>query len=67
MGDSNRWSGHATGTAGDAIEVKTTDGLKLLATGRGKITTAGAPTVDVFIRPEFIRVQRDLDTCTSAE
>ena len=62
VGDSNRWSGRATGTAGEAIEVKTTDGLSLLATGRGKITTASAPTVDIFIRPEFIRVQRDLDT-----
>ncbi len=58
VGDSNRWSGTTIEAAGQAIRVKTNDGMELLATPYDVRTTDHSQSVSIFIRPEFIHVER---------
>lgn len=67
VGDSNRWSGHATDCAGDAVQVKTEDGLELLANPANRLATESAPAVEIFIRPEFIHVEHYSETAPAPE
>ncbi len=58
VGDSNRWAGQTVAAAGSAVRVKTEDGLELLANPYGAAAATGGRAVDIFIRPEFITVER---------
>lgn len=62
VGDSNRWSGQAIESAGEAIKVKTKEGLELLANSKNTDISSSSRAVDIFIRPEFIQVERYHDT-----
>ncbi len=54
VGDSNRWRGTVERTQGDTVELRTDTGLIMRAAAKGA-TTKGA-TVDIFVRPEAIRI-----------
>ncbi len=58
VGDSNRWSGNAVGSAGDAVRVRTADGFEMLANPYGGQPSGASDPVEIFIRPEFIHVER---------
>lgn len=58
VGDSNRWSGTAVESAGKALKVETDDGLELLAMPSDGLSTDRSQQVSIFIRPEFIQVER---------
>ncbi len=62
VGDSNRWTGVAVESAGEAVKVKTDDGLELLATPRDVQAARRSQGVTIYIRPEFIRVERFTDS-----
>ena len=57
MGNNNRISGHATGVAGDAVELVTAEGLYLFARRCGAVAVGDA--VEVFVRPEIVSLARD--------
>ncbi len=67
VGDSNRWSGRAMGLSGAAVTVETKDGLEMLAKPYGEIPSGSERDVDIFIRPEFIRVERYVESSPSIE
>jgi spermidine/putrescine transport system ATP-binding protein len=58
VGDTNRWSGRIVQAEGDRMKVETEAGLTIVcaASGRGGFTGSGRG--EVFVRPEFIRVER---------
>ncbi len=58
VGDSNHWSGTAMDAAGSAIKIKTDEGLELLATPYGTQVPTHGQSMSLFIRPEFIHVER---------
>ncbi len=67
VGDNNRWSGFVVDVAGQAIKVRTQDGHELLANPNEDRKVSGAGSVDIFIRPEFIRVERDGEASPSPD
>lgn len=57
VGDSNRWQGNVSGTDGPSVLLRTKDGLEMQG-----IRTSAASTgaeVEVFVRPEAIRVAHE--------
>ena len=57
VGDSNRWRGTVERVEGGTAELRTDTGLTMRAAARGA-TPKGA-AVDIFVRPEAIRIARD--------
>ncbi|RKF17234.1 ABC transporter ATP-binding protein [Roseovarius spongiae] len=57
VGDSNRWRGTVERVAGDAVELRTETGLTMRAAAKGQAANGGA--VDIFVRPEAIRLARE--------
>ena len=55
VGDANRWQGRVIRAEGEALEVKTDGGLILRAVSPGR-TLALGDRVEVFVRPEAIRL-----------
>jgi spermidine/putrescine transport system ATP-binding protein len=57
VGNNNRIAGRATGVAGDAVEITSSEGLYLFARRSGPIAAGDA--VEVFVRPEIVMLARD--------
>ncbi len=60
VGDSNRWSGTVAQAQGSDVKVETTAGLPLNCTLIGNNVPLVGEGVEIFVRPEFITVQRQL-------
>ena len=67
VGDSNRWSGHIVESVGDSVRVKTSDKFEMLANPYGKQVSRTNQEVDIYIRPEFIRVERHTETSNQGD
>ncbi len=61
VGDSNRWSGRVEATGGTEARVVTTNGLTIMATAAGGSGLAKGDPVEIFVRPEAIVLDRDLE------
>ncbi|GAB4296989.1 MAG: ABC transporter ATP-binding protein [Roseovarius sp.] len=59
VGDSNRWPGRVERIDGDALQLRTDDGLLMVGATRGRALAVGE-RVQMFVRPEAIRVARDI-------
>ncbi len=59
VGDSNRWRGTVQRVEGNTVELRTDTGLTMRAATKGA-TTKGAD-VNIFVRPEAIRIGRSAD------
>ncbi|WP_113911754.1 ABC transporter ATP-binding protein [Roseovarius dicentrarchi] len=57
VGDSNRWRGTVERTSGSTVELRTETGLTMRAAA--KSPQAKGATVDIFVRPEAIRLAHD--------
>ena len=57
VGDTNRWSGRISESDGADAKVETAAGLTMICKPQGGNPGTGA-TVEIFIRPEFIRAER---------
>jgi spermidine/putrescine transport system ATP-binding protein len=58
VGDTNRWSGRITKVEISGVEVETEAGLTMVCDRRGTRPFAVGETADIFVRPEFIQVER---------
>ena len=58
VGDSNRWSGRVVEKFGNAVKVETDNQFSLIGIPYAGSSTVKNQTVDIFIRPEFIQVER---------
>lgn len=57
VGDSNRWRGNVERVQGDTVELRTESGLTMRAAAKGQTSAIGG-NVDIFVRPEAIRLAR---------
>jgi len=57
VGDSNRWRGTVERILGDTVELRTDTGLTMRAAAKGHAVPGAS--VDIFVRPEAIRIGRD--------
>ncbi len=57
VGDSNRWRGTVERVEGDTVQLATASGLTMRAAAKGRAVKGAA--VDIFVRPEAIRLGRD--------
>jgi len=62
VGDSNRWSGRVQSVDGAALEVATEGGLPVKCAAANSATLAKGDTVELFVRPEFISIDRGSET-----
>lgn len=60
VGEANRFSATVEGGTGDALKMRTADGQILQGLGAGPKLSKGAK-VDVYVRPEAIRLSRSAD------
>lgn len=67
VGDSNRWSGKVSDLRADTAKVETDDGLAIVCNRREADGLKAGQSVSVFIRPEFIQVQKANDDARQAE
>ncbi len=65
VGDSNRWSGKVTGKGDGTVKVQTTRRLALIGLPYADNAAVLGQHVDIFIRPEFIRIERPEDAETA--
>jgi len=61
VGDSNRWSGRVEATGGSEARVVTTNGLTIMVTAVGGSGLAKGDPVEIFVRPEAIVLDRDVE------
>jgi len=66
VGDSNRWRGRAAEVKGKQVRVETETGFAVVGDSAGNQPVAQGSTVDMFVRPEFITVSRDLSSAPAA-
>ncbi len=58
VGDSNRWPGRVERVEGETLALRTDDGMLMLGATHGRALSVG-DRVQMFVRPEAIRVARD--------
>ncbi len=58
VGDSNRWRGRVVGVQGSGVKVQTETGLTIVGETAGKDAVLDGSSVEIFVRPEFISVDR---------
>lgn len=61
VGDSNRWSGTVKSSDGTGGKVETEQGLAMSFSSRGDAIIPEGSSVDVFVRPEFIKTVRSAE------
>ncbi len=59
VGDANRWNGRIRTANGTAATVETDGGLSVQCTAANGAAMAKGDTVELFVRPEFITIDRD--------
>lgn len=59
VGDSNRWSGRVAAVNGEAVTVETDGGLSVKCRAGPDTSFAAGDMAAVFVRPEFVDLQRD--------
>ena len=57
VGDSNRWRGRIASTDGDKARVETSSGAVFIARRAGEKAPGEGDAVELFVRPEAIRIQ----------
>lgn len=57
VGDNNRWSGRVKASDANSTKIETEQGLSMICTN-GTAPMASGERVDIFVRPEFIKVSR---------
>lgn len=67
VGDSNRFAGRVTSIDGDEAEVETSPGTVFVARRAGEKPPAQGDAVELFVRPEAIRIQSKNRSNGSAE
>ena len=58
VGDANRWAGRVLEGGGGAFRVETDAGLSMIGTNANGGVTGTGDNVEIFVRPEFITVER---------
>ena len=58
VGDTNRWPGTVERVAGDALELRTENGILMRGAPHGRALRAG-DRAEIYVRPEAIRVAHD--------
>ncbi|MEL6962332.1 MAG: ABC transporter ATP-binding protein [Pseudomonadota bacterium] len=67
VGDSNRWNGRVISTDGEFAKIEDSSGAMLISRRAGEPAPAVGDAVDVFVRPEAIRLRaKDLATGASS-
>ncbi|MEP0234832.1 ABC transporter ATP-binding protein [Roseibium sp.] len=61
VGDSNRWTGRVKSSDATGGMAETDQGLPIKFTANGQSRISEGETVDIFVRPEFIRTLRGAD------
>lgn len=58
VGDANRWKGRVVGGVGSEVKIETDAGFTMIGKAQGKGASEKGSAVEIFVRPEFISVNR---------
>ncbi len=67
VGDSNRWSGRVASTDSDKAKVETSTGVNFTALRAGEKVPGDGDAVELFVRPEAIRIRSESRSNGAAE